>query len=172
MRFKDIKHFTKSAEYHTTVPWDYIEKTLARYNENGLMELDSEFQRAHVWDETRQSRYVEYILKGGKSSRDIYWNQRGWMRKWDGPLYLVDGKQRLQAVRKFLLGELSIFGNLTINDFSDSVPWDASFEFHVNDLQTYGEVLQWYLDLNDGGIAHTPEELGKVRQLLEQEKAK
>jgi hypothetical protein len=26
--------------------------------------------------------------------------------------------------------------------------------------------LQWYLDLNDGGVVHTKEELDKVRGLL------
>ena len=40
------------------------------------------------------------------------------------------------------------------------------FRWHVNDLSTYSEVLQWYLDLNSGGTVHTEEELNRVQQLL------
>src|SRR4051812_33207004 len=45
-----IPKFTRSAPYETTVPWDMIEGTLARYDECGVLQLDPEFQRAHVWD--------------------------------------------------------------------------------------------------------------------------
>jgi len=37
-------------------------------------------------------------------------------------------------------------------------------------LEKAGEVLQWYLDFNSGGVVHTEEELKKVRELLESEK--
>jgi hypothetical protein len=40
----------------------------------------------------------------------------------------------------------------------------------VNDLKTREEVLQWYLDLNSGGVVHTEEELNRVREMLEKEK--
>ena len=40
----------------------------------------------------------------------------------------------------------------------------------INDLPTRAEVLQWYLQINSGGIVHTDEELNKVRKLLRQEK--
>ncbi len=45
----------------------------------------------------------------------------------------------------------------------------GDFVFCVNDLQTRAEVLQWYLDLNEGGVVHTSEELNRVRAMLAKE---
>lgn len=173
-KFSDISKFTKSAPYATDVPWDHIERNLERYADASTdLQLDPEFQRAHVWDEAKQRRYVEYILRGGKSSTDIYFNHSNWMNSFKGPMYLVDGKQRLEAVRKFMRNELPIFGNNKLNDFEDNLPvFSVYFRFHINDLKTYPEILQWYLDLNDGGVVHTQEELDKVRLMLEKENAK
>jgi hypothetical protein len=169
MRFQDIPQLTKTASYSVSMFWQYLEQTLKRYGDGGTtLELDPPFQRAHVWNEEKQRRYVEYILRGGKSSRDIYWNHPDWQRGYRGVMHLVDGKQRLEAVRRFLRNDLRIFDGHLYSDFEDKLPLEASFIFHVNDLQTYPEVLQWYLDLNDGGVAHTEEELDKVRAMLEQ----
>lgn len=92
-------------------------------------------------------------------------------------MVIVDGKQRLEAIRKFLRGELKAFGYY-IQEFEDyknkegKIVLSYKYEliFHINDLQTRKEVLQWYLDLNAGGVVHTPEELDKVRKLLEAER--
>lgn len=173
MRYSDIPQLTRSANYVVNIPWDHLEGALAKYNENGDLELDPEFQRAHVWTEDKQIRYVEFIMRGGKSSRDIYFNHRGWFKDWKGPMYLVDGKQRLEAVRKFMRNELPVFDGHFKKDFEDKVPtMRYDFIFHVNDLQTYEEVLTWYLDLNSGGVVHKESELNKVRLLLEQEQTK
>lgn len=166
-----IPKFTKTANYAIDVSWSYLEYTLKSWEGYGNLDLDPDFQREHVWDEVKQIRYVEYILKGGKSSRDIFFNQPYWPSvKLSHRLELVDGKQRLEAVRKFLRNDLPIFGGYKITDF-DGRPSisDASFKFHVNDLPQRKMVLQWYLDLNDGGVVHTDEELNKVRQMLFEE---
>jgi hypothetical protein len=39
----------------------------------------------------------------------------------------------------------------------------------VNELKTRREVLQWYLDLNAGGVVHTTKEIERVRELLAKE---
>lgn len=172
-RFKDIPEFTRGAGYRVNVAWRYLEEQLAQYDrpETPLM-LDPDFQRAHVWDETKQSRFVEYVLRGGQSSRDIYWNCSSWQKAYNTPIYLVDGKQRLEAVRKFLRNELRAFGSL-YKEYTDKLNWvGTDFVFHINTLATRAEMLQWYIDLNAGGVAHTDEEIDKVRKLLEQELTK
>jgi hypothetical protein len=171
-QFQRITGFTRSAPWHVNIPWTMVEDTLARWNvsaktgQPGLLQLDPEFQRAHVWDDVKRTRYVEYILRDGKSSRAIYFNQADWGTGYSKPVYLVDGKQRLEAVRKFLANELPIFGGYLYADFSDGLPYSADFHFHMNDLRTDPEILQWYLDLNEGGVAHTEDELAKVRAML------
>ena len=113
---------------------------------------------------------MEYILRGGKSSRDIIFNCRGWQADYSGPMVLVDGKQRLEAARRFLRNEISIFGGHRYADFEDSIRMpNPSFTFHVNDLHTRAEVLQYYLDINTGGTVHTSDEITRVQQLLDRE---
>ncbi len=173
MKFSDIKPFTRSANYRVNIPWGSVEETLEYYNDkmlpNFVFDMNPDFQRGHVWQESQQTRYVEYILKDGKSSRDIQWNCVGWQDSYKGPMVLVDGKQRLEAVRKFLRNELPVFGSNYYKDFTDRLSYSCDFVFHINNLSNRADVLQWYLDLNCGGTVHTFDELDKVRRLLQEE---
>ena len=172
MQFNDIPRFTKVPNYRTTTDWAYLEGTLERWiGERGKdiakLDLNPDFQRAHVWTEAQQIAYVEYALRGGSSGREIYLNCAGWQNDWRGPFVLVDGKQRLEAVRKFMRDELPIFGGHTFKQFEGRLPVSTAFFYiNVNDLPTRAEVLQWYLEMNTGGTPHTPEEIQKVRELL------
>jgi hypothetical protein len=172
-RFRDIPQFTDCGKYAVDVGWDYLEPQLDGMNEGGGLNLDPDFQRAHVWTEDKQIHYIEFVLRGGRSSRDLFFNCPSWSRrgKWaeEQPIVLVDGKQRLEAARRFIRNEIGAFGSL-YREFTDRMRiHNATFRVHVNDLQTRTEVLQWYLDLNTGGVVHTTEEIEKVRRLLEQE---
>lgn len=166
-KFQSIPQFTRPANYQVDVFWKYVEDWITKYDLE--IDIDPDFQRGHVWIEEQQVRYVEFILRGGASSRDIYWNCSSWMDKFDTPVELVDGKQRIEAVRRFLRSEIKAFGYY-YKEYKDSLPLNASFRFHVNNLKTRADVLQWYLDLNDGGVVHTKEELLKVRKLLKAER--
>lgn len=170
--WNSIPPFTRTASYEVDVPWSMLEQTLKRFAEDpGPLELDPDFQRGHVWTPDKQVRYVEYILRGGKSSRDIFFNHPTWMKSFKGVMQLVDGKQRLEAVRRFLRDDLVVFNQWRLSDFEDRLPHSLQFRFHVNDLPTRHQVLQWYLDLNDGGVAHSELELDLVRELLKAETA-
>jgi hypothetical protein len=87
-------------------------------------------------------------------------------------MVLLDGKQRLQAARLFIVNKLPVFNGLYRKDFtlqgrpSSQIPPLLSFTFYVNDLQTRVEVLRLYLDLNAGGVVHLETEIHRVRQLL------
>lgn len=176
MKFADIQPFTQPANYKVNIGWSFLEESLQHYaektNKNFVFDMDPDFQRAHVWTEEQQRRYVEFILRQGQSSRDIYWNCPGWMDGFKGPMQLVDGKQRVEAARRFMRNDLAIFGGYKLNDFTDKPRFtDAGFVFHINNLKSRTQVLQWYLDLNDGGVIHTKEEIVKVRKMLEAEKS-
>jgi len=164
------------APYNVDVSWDSLEHHLERYNEVhpaegiGGLDLNPDFQRGHVWTEDKQIAYVEFILRGGKSSKDVYFNHPNWMGSFKGEMVLVDGKQRIEAVRQFMSSKIKAFGHYC-NEYDDQPNMlDASFSFHINNLKTRAEVLQWYLDLNTGGVVHTNEEIEKVKTLLRKEK--
>lgn len=168
-KYEDIERFTRSSGYCVTVDWRHIEHTLKHYEEWKL-DIDPVFQRGYVWTPEQQTRYVEYVLKGGHSSRDIYTNCPGWSRGRVGNFTVVDGKQRLTAALDFLQNKVSVFGDLYARDFTDLLPSCAYFNWHVNELETPLQVYQWYLDLNTGGTVHTPKDLDKVRALIEEER--
>lgn len=171
MKFQDIEPLTPWGNYKVDVPWNYLEDTLKKYQTDYNLDLDPDFQRGHVWTPDKQIAYVEYILRGGQFSRHIIFNCPGWMNDFEGQMVLVDGKQRIQAVRKFLSNELPVFNGYRLKDFegNERIPYYYDFTFHINNLRTRAEVLKFYLDLNSGGVIHTEEELNRVRDLLAQE---
>jgi hypothetical protein len=168
--YASIPKFTRGAGWQTTVEWKYLPTQLDHWinDRDGLAQLDlnPDFQRAHVWTTDQQISYVEYVLRGGLSGREIYFNCVGWMGSYKGPFVLVDGKQRLEAVSLFLRDELPIFGQTRRSDYTDRLPNEATFTFHVNNLPTRADVLRWYLEMNTGGTPHTREEIAKVEAML------
>jgi hypothetical protein len=173
-KFADIPQMTRDGYYQVNVGWDYLEDWIAHNRDKPSVgfEMDPDFQRGHVWTEQQQIRYVEFMLRGGKSSRVIYWNCKGWMHTFEGPMVLVDGKQRISAVLRFLGNEILAFGHKR-EEYTDRLGLcHCDFLMNVNNLKTRAEVLQWYIDLNAGGVAHTNEEINKVRRLLDIEQDK
>jgi len=148
--------------------WNFVKK---QQEDRLNLNLDPDFQRAHVWDEAKQIAWIEFILRGGKTGRVLYFNHPGWMRSFKGEMVIVDGKQRLEAIRRFCQNEIPVFGSY-LKEYTDPgrlFPQNT-IKINVNTLQTRREVLQWYIDLNAGGVAHTSEEIEKVRKLLAEEK--
>jgi uncharacterized protein with ParB-like and HNH nuclease domain len=169
MKFTDIPQLPYVG-YETCVPWTSIEDNIQRYSNPDrppVINLDPDYQRVHVWTREQQILYIEYALRGGEVGRNITFNCPGWMNNFKGPYELVDGKQRLEAIRAFLRNEFPVFGTLCM-DFEDKIKWDQSINWRVCKLETRKEVLELYLNINAGGTPHTAEEIQRVRELLKQ----
>ncbi len=164
-RFKDIPQLTSIGSYAVDVSIEFIGTTLIKWYPN----LNPDFQRGYVWTQNQKIAYVEYLLRGGTSGRDIYFNHPNWMTSYKGEMIIVDGKQRLDAVVLFLQNNIPAFG-YTYDQYIDNIPSYISLKFHVNNLATRAEVLQWYIEMNSGGTVHTELELYRVKQLLELER--
>lgn len=170
-----LETFTRNPNYRVNSEWRYLEHILARWlDEKGCgktarLDLNPDFQRAHVWTKEQQTAYVEYVLRGGRSGMELYFNCVGWMGTFKGPFVIVDGKQRLEAARAFMRDEVPVFGGYRCSEIKGKLPMHAQFVMCVNDLATRAEVLKWYLEMNTGGTPHTPEEISRVKQLLQEE---
>lgn len=106
---------------------------------------------------------MEYGIKGGYSGRDIFLNARRWQTGEPTPLLLVDGLQRITAVRAFLNNEVPAFG-LLYEEFEDTLAYSGPcFEWYVNDLPTMQMVVDWYIELNTTGRPHTATEIDTAR---------
>ena len=168
MKFSDIPKFTRDGNYRVDISLHFLEDHVLRFITNYRLNIDSDFQRAHVWTDEQAIAFVEHLFKGGKGSNILRFNHPGWMRNFKGEMTLVDGKQRLTACLRFLNNELPVFGYY-LKDYEDEIPFEIGFVFQVNDLPTKSDVLKWYLEINTGGTDHTPEEIQKVEQLLKEE---
>lgn len=166
--FRDIPQFTKTPDYNPFIPLEHLSKKVKQEIEEYGLQLNPDFQRGHVWTEEQQIRYIEYLLRGGKSGRDIYFNHPGWMKSWKGDYVCVDGLQRLTAILKFTNNEIKAFG-LYCNEFEGKIPFGLGVVWHVNDLKTKKEVLTWYLEMNSGGTPHSEKELDRVRKMITDE---
>lgn len=49
---------------------DFVNEQIENYD----LQLNPEFQRRHVWTQEQQKKYIEFILRGGKTGRDFYFN--------------------------------------------------------------------------------------------------
>lgn len=143
---------------------DFIKYQIENYN----LQLSPEFQRGHVWTKEQQEKYIEFVLRGGKSGRDFYFN---WNRKTD-EFVCVDGLQRTTAFIRFIAGEIKAFGQY-FNEFSFSkreTGGNPLPEFRVNVytncLESTKEILEWYIDMNSGGTPHTTDEIERVRKMI------
>jgi len=167
MNWSDIPQFTPGAAYSVDVSLDAVEATLQRWGESAAgLQLEPDFQRGHVWTDGQRAAYVEHLLRGGQGSREIRFNCPGWMDDFRGPMVLVDGLQRLTSVRMFLDDRLAAFGHRR-SQFGGRPPFrKQGLLFSVNCLPDRAAVLKWYIELNDGGVVHAPEELERVRALL------
>lgn len=170
LSFQDIPLFPR-AHYQVNVEWRYLETQITEHERSDVegiapLNMNPDFQREHVWHEHQQRAYVEYCLQGGEVGRVVTFNCKGWGRSFDGPYEIVDGKQRIEAVRKFMRSELKAFGQY-FKDFGGVMRMmQADFLWSVCALETREEVLQLYLNINAGGTPHTKEELDRVRALL------
>ena len=164
-KFQDIPPLAEG-NYRADIPLDHIEKQLEQYAKYPGLDLDPDYQRVHVWSQAQQEAFVEHLLKGGKNNV-IRLNSVNWRSptaKW-GPVQLVDGKQRLTATLLFMENRLRAFGSL-LREFRDQVPMTDHLTLVINHLPDRASVLRWYLEINEGNVAHTRAELQKVRDML------
>lgn len=153
--------------------FEFLAKTVPEWQDTYGLDLEPDFQRAHVWTDAQRAAFVEYILQGGPSGRTLYFASKGWSSSLlDKPkMVIVDGKQRLEAVRRFMDDRLPVFGKLR-SEWTGVVRFAAGgrFRFSVADIDR-AQTLRWYLALNAGGTPHTAEEIDRVRRLLAEEVA-
>jgi hypothetical protein len=167
-RFRDIPEFIRSGSYEC----DYDIRGLWRYIKHEVVEsrldLDPDFQRGHVWSQSQQVGWLEFFLRGGVTGRVLYFNCPSWHVTAEtdyDEFVIVDGKQRLESIRRFVEGEIKVFGSY-FNEYTDSPRVRQTIKINVNSLPTRYDVLHWYLEMNEGGVVHSEDELSRVRNLI------
>lgn len=142
------------------------------------IDLNPDFQRGHVWSETQQVAYIENVFRNivDRSGLTIRFNCPKWQCEHakDSDLLdqivCLDGLQRLSAIRRFMAREIKAFGLTRDNFPKNFFSTKYTMVFQMYEFQYRQDLLKFYLDINAGGIAHTEEELMRVRNLLQEVK--
>jgi hypothetical protein len=141
----------------------------------GTFTLEPDFQRGHVWSPEKQQAFIEAMLRG-TAPMLVRFNCANYGDRSDpgdmnhADMVCVDGLQRITAIRKFVAGEVKPFG-FSAKDF-DNTEFDQGRMKYTYVVEMYAftrrkHLLQFYVDLNSGGVVHTEEELARVRALME-----
>jgi len=169
MKFTDIPKYTQRPSYHVNVGIDYIEYWIKHNIDELGLQMEPDFQRGHVWTRDQQILYIEYLLRGGQSGRDFYFNRIGGFNDFknlNADFVCVDGLQRITAILAFINNELPVFAHY-LEDFEQPLRFaDVLFSMNVNDLKSRKDVLVWYIEMNSGGTPHTEQEIERVRAML------
>lgn len=156
---------------------NYLEKGLEGFAKDyGACNLIPDFQRGHVWTREQQERFIEALIRGTLPVSCMliqfncpHWENHDYRGDLPREVQCVDGLQRLTALRKFLRGEIKAFG-MAVDAFKgtrfDVCRPSYAVKFAMHTFQTKVELLQFYLDLNDGGTPHSQAEIARVRAML------
>jgi hypothetical protein len=135
--------------------------------------LEADYQRGHVWTTEQQMDFVGHLLVGGAVQCCVM--NRGPTGDLH-PAEVVDGKQRITACCAWSDGHIPAWipgkGQVWAKDLNQKWQTKSSCTIGLElgiVLMTRRECLRLYLKLNSAGVVHEPDELERVRRLLEKE---
>lgn len=170
-----VKNKKIQSNYKVNFRIQDIPEQLKELKKSYGLETNPYFQRDLCWTIEQKQKYIEHLLRGGLTGRDFYVNFPDWMHsnntkelKTREVMVLVDGQQRLNAICEFVDDKFTVFDGYFYSDFQHIGMQESMINWHVNDLKDDNEILQWYIDLNETGVAHTKEELERVRKLIKE----
>lgn len=155
---------TKCINFGFVLYMDFVNKQVKKYG----LQLNPDFHRGHVWTKNQQEKYIEFILCGGQSGRDFYFNKSANISKY----VCLDGLQRTTAFERFVNGEIMAFGQyydefgFTKNIAGYNPLPEFKVNVFINNFENEGEILEWYIGMNAGGTPHTNDEIGRVKKML------
>jgi hypothetical protein len=161
-------------------PKDYSIFELQRQHERGRLNLQPEFQRFYVWDDTKASRLIESVLL------DVPIPTIYLVEESDGSYSVIDGQQRLNSFFRFLRNELRLRGLIVMSEligktFKDLPPAfqdkleKATIHIIVINRESHPDIkFEIFERLNTGAVKLNDQELrnciyrGEYNKLLEE----
>jgi len=120
------------------------------------------FQRTNdKWTRDMQIKFIENILKGVTSTIilcEVEGNENA---------IILDGQQRLTALKAFLCNEFPILGKFYYKDIKEEIKMvSANIYYRVIVAKDKAEMIQFYIDMNEN-ITHSKEDIDKAKRYLE-----
>lgn len=128
------------------------------------------WQREEVWTEKQQVSFCEGIFLGFGCGFLVV-NGREWVGSDGTPApmagWLIDGQQRVAAIRNFFSGKLAVFGSIYWKDIpvQEQRRRFLSQPFHHLEIEYIADeptLKALYTRLNRGGTAHTASDMARL----------
>lgn len=161
--FDDIKYY-KQSNYRICCEISELKYNVDRYVSKYNLNIDPDFQRGYVWTIEQKTAYIEYILNGGVSGRELYFNHPGWLNGFGGSFELVDGKQRINAICEFFDNKVPIFDGNYCQDIENPKWFIYEVFININNLSEK-DVPDRYISMNNGGTIHTKDDLDIAKKI-------
>jgi hypothetical protein len=171
IRINDLRDPAWTASTHGC---DYELPTIEKGLQSWDIDVSPDYQRGHVWTDEQRSAFCGYWLQGGTTPTLWIWHPPEVMGNGPRP-ELIDGKQRLTALLKWWHGEIPADADgrmIWVHDTDKRFRVYHSIHLTFVRLADRADVLRFYLRLNGGGTPHSPDELARVRALLDEEEKK
>ena len=151
-----------------------INDLLLKGREYGDQFIIPEYQRDLVWSDKQKVNLIKSIMTGVPIGTFVFARQaydKQTLKKLPtGIYYLLDGQQRLNAIKGFLDNEFAMdgyfFNDLPYLDKRTFIDFHNFGSMIINE-PTLEQELDFYLTLNFGGTAHTKEDLEKIMKCKE-----
>lgn len=134
------------------------------------LDMDPPYQRGRRWSEDKSQEFCGHAITGG-NVLPLVVNEPGSML--NGRRYeLLDGKQRLTSMLDWLNNKTAArVGDRLIMAGDTDMRFNIGHGFRINFVRLSPlSVLKFYVRLNSG-IAHTSEELDRVRAMIAEQEA-
>lgn len=132
------------------------------------------WQRDAVWTLAQQGTFIEGIFLGFGCGQ-LVTNGKEWTGADDAVLapmsgWLLDGQQRVTAIRDFIQDSFPVFDGLRWSDLTKSEQtirfWNQPFpHFELEYIADEAVLKSLYTRLNFGGTAHTPSDRARLDTL-------
>ena len=151
-----------------------INDLLLKGREYGDQFIIPEYQRDLVWSDKQKVNLIKSIMTGVPIGTFVFARQaydKQTLKKLPTRIYyLLDGQQRLNAIKGFLDNEFAMdgyfFNDLPYLDKRTFIDFHNFGSMIINE-PTLEQELDFYLTLNFGGTAHTKEDLEKIMKCKE-----
>ena len=151
-----------------------INDLLLKGREYGDQFIIPEYQRDLVWSDKQKVNLIKSIMTGVPIGTFVFARQaydKQTLKKLPTRIYyLLDGQQRLNAIKGFLDNEFAMdgyfFNDLPYLDKRTFIDFH-NFDSMIINEPTLEQELDFYLTLNFGGTAHTKEDLEKIMKCKE-----
>lgn len=144
-----------------------------RWIAGGELDFDADYQRGYVWGSEEQQNFLNVVISGFPIGMVALAKAPDWCERPLPYIEVVDGKQRLTTLKKFITNEIPI----TLND--GPIYWRdmtraeqlafgrPSLPAVVLDGVSYKDRLAYFMAVNFTGVPQSEQHKRHVMQLLE-----